>query len=820
MGGVAGHLAHLYENGSLRFSDIKKIFDQAASGELEGTEKTDGQNLFVSYSVQTGRAKAARNKGNIKAGGMDIQQLTQKFAGHANDNLSKSFSHALLMFERIVQTFDTQTQIKIFGSDANVYYNAEIMDSRTPNAIVYDINTLLIHRTGHAEFDRETGNAKDVDVEKNAMFLEQALEAYEDDGKTNYQVKMNAVQKLRGLDDDAPLKTAISEIDGILSEVGLKDDATISEFLIARLEPMVKNSIDHLPEAAEKLLLQRILGVKGVTFNKVVKGVTPQQKEAVRALVKNAKQLMKEAVWPIERIIHNFSVEILRGWQSAFILDNNKETDRIRDELGQAIQAIKNSGNEEAMAILQLQLKKIQHLENISTAAEGFVFTFRGQPYKFTGNFAPTNQLVGLFKYGRGNIPAMVKEGEPIKQVNVPHRPPQVIALYPGGFKPPHGGHYAAAKHLGEKAEQVKVLISPKSRAAHNESSRIEISSDMSQQIWNLYTANDNNISAQVVKVPSPVGAVYDFIENEAVEGDTIVLGVGAKEGASDGRYAKAEAWAAKKGKPIKIHEVIIPSFTASGDLAQEKPWGGDEIGSGTALRNSILTGNVEKLQQSIPRHVNFQQFWNIVKPENTMLEAENGMLEEMSGMAGGAVQGYPGALEDGEKESLKERSAVRVQSTDIQGGEIPRDEMPQIKSTNVDNFRKWIKKQYNIASKLKHVPANMLAPTQKEVNMDKVTWMMQNKSPEKLGSKPLMVSNDLYILDGHHRWYAIVYNDMVPQGHKIPIIYYNASRDKMLHAMSLFPDVEYKDMSPDERDTMVAEIINELFNKGVINAN
>ena len=72
-GGVAGHMNHLYDNGDLTFSKLKEIFAAASNGELQGTEKTDGQNLYISYSVKEGKAKAARNKGNIKAGGMDVE---------------------------------------------------------------------------------------------------------------------------------------------------------------------------------------------------------------------------------------------------------------------------------------------------------------------------------------------------------------------------------------------------------------------------------------------------------------------------------------------------------------------------------------------------------------------------------------------------------------------------------------------------------------------------------------------------------------------------------------------------------------------------
>ena len=79
MGGVAGHMSHLYENPELTFKQIKDIFTKASNGELEGTEKTDGQNLFISYSVRNKSARAARNKGNIKSGGMSAQELAQKW---------------------------------------------------------------------------------------------------------------------------------------------------------------------------------------------------------------------------------------------------------------------------------------------------------------------------------------------------------------------------------------------------------------------------------------------------------------------------------------------------------------------------------------------------------------------------------------------------------------------------------------------------------------------------------------------------------------------------------------------------------------------
>ena len=174
MGGLAGHMSHLYDNPELTFKEISDIFKEASAGSLIGTEKTDGQNIFLSYSVKDGKAKAARNLGNIKSGGMSAAELAQKFAGRGN--LEKSFNDSFAAFEKAVRLFDYEKQIDIFGPDANVWYNAEVQDPRTSNVINYDAKALTIHRVGHKEFDKQSGRPLDKDVSANAEELEKALD--------------------------------------------------------------------------------------------------------------------------------------------------------------------------------------------------------------------------------------------------------------------------------------------------------------------------------------------------------------------------------------------------------------------------------------------------------------------------------------------------------------------------------------------------------------------------------------------------------------------------------------------------------------------
>ena len=160
MGGVAGHMDHLYDNPDLTFSEMKEIMDAASNAELETEEKVDGQNLFLSYSVKDGKAKGARNKGNLKSGGLDATGLAQKFAGRGA--LEKAFTGAFNTFEKAVEALSDKDKQKIFGPDTNIWYNAEVMDPGNANVILYDDKTLKIHNVGHFVFDRETGEQSPI----------------------------------------------------------------------------------------------------------------------------------------------------------------------------------------------------------------------------------------------------------------------------------------------------------------------------------------------------------------------------------------------------------------------------------------------------------------------------------------------------------------------------------------------------------------------------------------------------------------------------------------------------------------------------------
>ena len=93
------------------------------------------------------------------------------------------------------------------------------------------------------------------------------------------------------------------------------------------------------------------------------------------------------------------------------------------------------------------------------------------------------------------------------------------VALLPGGFKPPTKGHFNAMKYLLDDADRGVVFIGGKEREG--------ITPEHSEQIWNIYSKYiDKNI--EVIHVPNPVKAVYDFADANLDK--TLLVGAGEKD--------------------------------------------------------------------------------------------------------------------------------------------------------------------------------------------------------------------------------------------------------------------------------------------------
>ena len=255
MGGVAGHMSHLYDNPGLSFSEMKEILDAVSNAELEAEEKVDGQNLFLSYSLKDGKAKGARNKGNLRSGGLDASELATKFSGRGN--LEKTFVEGFASFEKAVEALTDKEKFYIFGPDANIWYNAEVMDPGSRNVINYDNKTLKIHDRGHFKFDREQGEKSDESVSQQLQLLDRTLSRMQSRlGNEDFSLARSAIVQLQKLEDDVFLKQAYTKLDRALREVDLSDSDTVGQYVYNRL---YRGLSDEIPQDIKRYILSYLL---------------------------------------------------------------------------------------------------------------------------------------------------------------------------------------------------------------------------------------------------------------------------------------------------------------------------------------------------------------------------------------------------------------------------------------------------------------------------------------------------------------------------------------------------------------------------------
>ena len=85
---------------------------------------------------------------------------------------------------------------------------------------------------------------------------------------------------------------------------------------------------------------------------------------------------------------------------------------------------------------------------------------------------------------------------------------------------------------------------------------------------------------------------------------------------------------------------------------------------------------------------------------------------------------------------------------------DIPRSLMPQI--YNPKKFSKKIHKKFKVKSKTMKMPTKHLKASQNEINEKIVEKVVKHlKSNAQKPQKPIVVSKDGYVVDGHHRWAA-----------------------------------------------------------------
>jgi hypothetical protein len=114
-------------------------------------------------------------------------------------------------------------------------------------------------------------------------------------------------------------------------------------------------------------------------------------------------KLYKKNMEPFERLFLELGAEIMKNMENFLAVDPSKTTQKMIKDLKKLINQIVSSKDINVINKLKPQLDRLNSIGGFEAIvpSEGITFIFKNNLYKFTGTFAPINQIMGLFKYTR-----------------------------------------------------------------------------------------------------------------------------------------------------------------------------------------------------------------------------------------------------------------------------------------------------------------------------------------------------------------------------------------------------------------------------------
>lgn len=410
MGGAYGHMAHPFDDYGLTFGELKDIIDLGLQGKLNKeeavTEKLDGQNIMI--SVINGKAKAARNKGDLKSGGMNLRAVKAKFKNHI-PSVKNAFVFSMQDIASSVERMSKKDQEALFNNGKN-WANIEIIYPENKNVIDYDGGATIVF---HGILQYNEAWTPSGEVKSGGARLAAIINKVNGAIKTKFAFKGPNVIELHKPKDYTKLKAKyIGSLSKLQNIYRLKDSDELSlwhqhfwlEYILNGA-----NSTDYpnIPDHVLYPLMKRWAfsdkSYKMTEINKL-KEDYPKFVDWVRSTEKLDHQgMLKKNMLPFEQIFFGVGAEILANASNYLSANPDKTTQKLRNELDSASKALMAKKDFSNIGKLKAQLAKLKSMPALSKVApsEGLVFKYKGKVYKFTGFFAPINQILGLEKFSR-----------------------------------------------------------------------------------------------------------------------------------------------------------------------------------------------------------------------------------------------------------------------------------------------------------------------------------------------------------------------------------------------------------------------------------
>ena len=217
-----------------------------------------------------------------------------------------------------------------------------------------------------------------------------------------------------------------------------------------------------------------------------------------------------------------------------------------------------------------------------------------------------------------------------------------------------------------------------------------------------------------------------------------------------------------------------------SGNLSKLNPSSKAHINKGVILKRYMKSGKFDRIRMWDDHEDNIKMLYKLGKQFSNI-----------------EVIGY--IVSDGKVSRYDRNLSEDIEIPKI-GMTFSRALMPQIKGDKMQSFLKHLESQ-DIKHVVQKLPVKELRATQSEFDLTKVDQMIGQRSDTKI-----VVSNDGYIMDGHHRWLADYNTD---KESKISAIVVDLPILELLRIAKEFSGVEYRPLSE-----TISRIVKEKLNR------
>jgi hypothetical protein len=420
-GGAAGHMAHPYDDHGLTFNEMKEIVSRALEGRLDieeaVTEKTDGQNIFVTWkNNEIGFARGVSTIINP----MTTSEIIADFQRKQQKAIAEKGAEAGVNYQRVVDAYqacaeDLTEAFRMIPADklnqifknGRIFANMEIIYPATKNVIAYDKAHLQFHNL--AEYD-DAGKIIETDLTGGSMIQNIIQDANAHMQKTFSFIPPQQIKLGRVYDFEDQQAAFFNEIDQLQNKFGLQPTDVVTEYHKAWWSDVIKSkaqtyAYDIPDNILESLVYRWAFNIKSTNITILKKGIdnTEFANWVAEFDKKDFKVYQKQNMEPFETIFLKLGAVVLKNAENFLAANPSATVQEIKRELAELIKDLQTKGDAITIKKLEHELMRLQKLGGFETIvpSEGIVFVFGGHTYKLTGAFAPINQILGVLKYTR-----------------------------------------------------------------------------------------------------------------------------------------------------------------------------------------------------------------------------------------------------------------------------------------------------------------------------------------------------------------------------------------------------------------------------------